>query len=296
MKSNQIGTDTITLPDSALPGEAAIIIGQDLPPCMTTPYAAAQLFRPPNSQTGVLDNDAPYYFIGQRVSTGANIEIVDFGIVMYDPTIPYCNFTVFSQHQLSKNIGLASVGAETFYGQIANSGTLGLSNDSHYFTGSEIRWRGGTVVNIENASSIMVGTVGAGQQTGYIPYTPRDAEANAIFAVPVASAAIPGTLINFTVLRATDVFKIVGVFDFERIAAGGGTAVGQLLVDGVIQTRVAPYSAGTIGNRASVSQQWTVSGLAAGAHTFQLAGLTTGAALVWRALNPHTCITVDPRF
>lgn len=82
------------------------------------------------------------------------------------------------------------------------------------------------------------------------------------------------------------VVDVTGVFDFDHAAAGGGTAVGELFVDGVAQLGIATLTAG----RATVTQQWEVAA-GTGTKTYELRARKTAAGGTVVAQALHTTVT-----
>lgn len=88
--------------------------------------------------------------------------------------------------------------------------------------------------------------------------------------------------------------------DFNHTAAGGGPAVGELYVDGVIQPRVAIYDPGGTG-RATVAQHWRLDALTPNVqHVFELKGRKSVAGGTVVAQATHTSlvlrVAVEERF
>ncbi len=113
---------SLTIPFGADPDAAAILIGQDLPPCMQTDYIGAIFFRPPFSIT----SQAPYWFIAQAKTPGGGLgwQQVDYGYLLYDGT--QCGYVIYKRErgQLSLPGSPAHLAAATDIGIIAQSGDL----------------------------------------------------------------------------------------------------------------------------------------------------------------------------
>lgn len=100
---------------------------------------------------------------------------------------------------------------------------------------------------------------------------------------------VPGTAVTIPVSATTDTFFVSGVFEFQATSTTDMTASGFLYVDGVEApgTIRAVYRNGATVGRASVAQNWVITGLTAGNHTFDLrANATAGTSMV--ANFPHT--------
>lgn len=78
----------LILPFYALPNDAAMILGPDLPPCMQSRYAAAQFFRPPNTVGRGLSSPT-WRFVAQRLSSS----VVEEGWLIWDQ-VSVCGFVV----------------------------------------------------------------------------------------------------------------------------------------------------------------------------------------------------------
>jgi hypothetical protein len=275
--------DPFQVPNNAGPNDSAIILtNADMPPCMQPFYGAGIFWRPTNSQTGFLNSDSPVYFIAVSSLPTNPVGTIHQGAVLYDPVLGYCDYRVFRQVVMNNTAGVLT------YGE-----TLGV--DTAPYTRTAQVWN---FVDSQFLDTTIDLTNGTDSNAGYVTYGPQKASSTGITGLPAApaSTAVAGTLVNINTLRTTDVIQITGSFDMERIAAGGGTAIGLLLVDGVAEVEQVPLSLGTIGNRATVCGPWSITGLAPGAHTFQLAVQSTGAAGVWRALNPHTRLTLHVHY
>lgn len=92
---------SLRLPQDAQPNDPQILIGPELPPCMAGDFTAAAFWIPPDSQIGVLANDAPLFFIGQQTVTGGGSQTVTEGFVFYDPTISACGYVVTRRYVAS---------------------------------------------------------------------------------------------------------------------------------------------------------------------------------------------------
>jgi len=134
-------------------------------------------------------------------------------------------------------------------------------------------------------------------QDGFIPYGLDEIASNALLNLVVAATNVPGVAIVVNVESVNDVIRCTGVFDFQCVAAPGGTtAIGELTVDGGAPfAKQALYNAGVINGRATVFQQWRATGLAVGNHTFRLTAKATGAGF-YQCNALHTDLHVDPRF
>jgi len=106
------------------------------------------------------------------------------------------------------------------------------------------------------------------------------------------AADIAGATTTATVVGTTDVFLVHAVFDFDVTTASAGVlAIGELVVDGTAKAVQSVQGMTTL-NRSTVSQQWRITGITAGARIFKLRAFKTavGGACVARATQ--TTITV----
>lgn len=108
----------------------------------------------------------------------------------------------------------------------------------------------------------------------------------------VAAANVPGCLINHTTVTVNAGYTAEIVCDFNESILGANTCIGELLVDGVLQPAQALFHVAGVGDRATVTQNYSGVLAAAGAHTFQLTVKKALAAGTQQAISPHTTLTV----
>lgn len=104
---------------------------------------------------------------------------------------------------------------------------------------------------------------------------------------------LPGTSSTRTFIGTGHKYLVIGVFDFQS-SASGGTAVGELYVDGSPVGSQAVFSPVSSGARATVSQTWLVTGLSAGPHTMDLRASKADATGSIAAKAGHSAITILP--
>lgn len=108
----------------------------------------------------------------------------------------------------------------------------------------------------------------------------------------LGAATVPGCSITFDTFAAETHIKVMGFFDFSDSAVTTSIAVGECVIDGVVQVRQALLqSEGSNNVRATVGQQWTAN-LAPGSHTITLQARATVAA-VWTCNAVHTDMTLE---
>lgn len=83
---------------------------------------------------------------------------------------------------------------------------------------------------------------------------------------------IPGATITFTTLRADAAARVRAAFDWNLTATGTGFCYGVLVVDGVVQTGPAIFTAQSVETRFSGYQQWNLILPTAGSHTIKIGG------------------------
>jgi hypothetical protein len=98
----------------------------------------------------------------------------------------------------------------------------------------------------------------------------------------LSAASIPGS-----------VYIVFGSFDFDVAGtSGNGLLTGQLVVDAAVQTPKAVYNDTGINQRSTTDQQWIVTGLSPGNHTFKLQGLKQNAAGTGTIRAANTALVV----
>ena len=105
---------------------------------------------------------------------------------------------------------------------------------------------------------------------------------------------IPGVSVPVTVADTTDRFLVLSATDYRALTTTNAVATTILMVDSTTQTGNAVFNAGNASAsiRATVYQNWVITGLSAGTHTFKLrASVNTGTGEI-RAGLTHTRITV----
>lgn len=103
---------------------------------------------------------------------------------------------------------------------------------------------------------------------------------------------VPGATVTFTTSAANVPVIITGVFDISVSVAGASLAVGRCLVDAVDQPAQATTQLTTAGTRATVTQTWLATLVAAGSHTIALTADNSAAAGTAVIESPFTTITV----
>lgn len=119
------------------------------------------------------------------------------------------------------------------------------------------------------------------------------AQSSVILPLTNVPAAVPGCTLNYTTQRVGAKYKVTAVADMQMLATVNNTGIGELTVDGVVQSGQIVFAGQTNGVRGTVSQTWCGTLPAAGNHVFVLRGSCTGAALQLRMLTPHTTLTVE---
>lgn len=127
---------TLTLPNNARPGDPAIIIGPDLPPCMQSRYSAAIFFRPGTPFTGNAI-DRPIKFIG-LVNNNVSAQ-VDEGFALWDGLNPssVCGYYAYKTTFASlAPLGSGNTVPQEYYGDIAQGGVATMINGGSTTFGS----------------------------------------------------------------------------------------------------------------------------------------------------------------
>jgi len=144
---------SLMVPNAALPNEAAIIVGSDLPPCMQGIYSSAVFWRPAGSLA--VSGSAPLMFRAQQlISGGPGVQVVDEGFVVNDGVT--CGFIVFRRMRATydgtnmkylENVGLISVVNMGF------ATTDPFSNPAIFYTSTDINTTGKLVLNNNSLQS-----------------------------------------------------------------------------------------------------------------------------------------------
>ena len=124
-----------------------------------------------------------------------------------------------------------------------------------------------------DASGTWVGIGGGGAAGG--PADTYTAQATAALTLTNVDADITGMSVPVSVADPNDRFLVVAAIDFRATTsstiADNAVAVGKLLVDGVIQPGQAVFNSGSTANvRATVHQNWVITGMSAGTHTVKM--------------------------
>lgn len=98
-------------------------------------------------------------------------------------------------------------------------------------------------------------------------------------ALTTTQTELSGTPQTITALGTDDVYFVTANIDNQSTGTTATTAQVRLTVDGTAQAAIASWSNGAIsGLRGMSSQQWIITGLAAGDHIFRLTGARSGGA------------------
>ena len=104
---------------------------------------------------------------------------------------------------------------------------------------------------------------------------------------------IPGTSVTVVSGGPSDRFLVNGVADTQMTAAGTATAAIDLFVDGAAAGGEALLNSGnTASTRATIPQNWVVTGLSAGNHTFKMVGSVTTTNGTWRVNGLHSRLVI----
>lgn len=122
--------------------------------------------------------------------------------------------------------------------------------------------------------------------------TEYDVGASGTVVLTASLQDITGASIALVTQAANAVYKAKAAFDINvATASAGQTAEGHLDIGGVDQARRA-LKLMTAVDRATVYQQWSGVLAAAGAHTFKLRGVKSGAGGVASIVTTHTTLQV----
>lgn len=122
------------------------------------------------------------------------------------------------------------------------------------------------------------------------PFNVVEDGASALLNLALAAAAVPGISIALTIAGPNNAkVHVCGHADAEVLVTNSGvTAVGELLVDGVVQTKqILMNCAIPVSSRFTVGQCWDLS-LATGNHTLTMQGRNTGVGAFARFNATHT--------
>lgn len=196
----------------------------------------------------------------------------------------------------------AVITTANFSGAAPGSSAFPSSSPAEYrsaasdLTGPMITMKGDGSGRIGQASWDTAGNwVGiGGGGTGTTPADTYTALCTASLDLTVTDTDIPGVTSSVTVAATTDRFLVIGTMDARALTTTNAVAVGKLLVDGSIQASQAVFNSGnnSASLRATVHQQWVVTGLTAGTHTFKMqASVNTGSAEIRLSVS-HTRFTI----
>ena len=121
-----------------------------------------------------------------------------------------------------------------------------------------------------------------------------DAACSTALSLTATTTDVAGCSITVPVANTSDVYIVTGVFDCQSLGTTATTAVGQLTVGATTYTQQALWNnAALTAMRATVMQQWTVTGLANGDNVFKLRAVRSGGADAMIRVNAsHTKIVV----
>lgn len=126
------------------------------------------------------------------------------------------------------------------------------------------------------------------------PYRTLDeVELATLYDTTTTSVQLSGMSITITSTGTTDVFEAVAVADIVTITGAATACVCQLRVDGTLYAdRSIIFVGPTTNIRATASQRWKITGLAAGTHTVSLWAHRSGAGGAYRINATHTSLSV----
>lgn len=121
-----------------------------------------------------------------------------------------------------------------------------------------------------------------------------DAACSSTLSLTATNTDVAGCSITVPVGNTSGVYIVTGVFDFQSLGTTATTAVGQLTVGATTYNQQALWNnAALTAMRATVMQQWTVTGLAYGDNVFKLRAMRVGGADAMIRVNvTHTKIVV----
>lgn len=163
--------------------------------------------------------------------------------------------------------------------------------------GSYAPFVGDTVALIRAAGTwLLFGRIGAGVSgvpaTGQSRIMNGRAVCNGALLNTLAMVLIPGVSISLDVPLDGCSWSAYGVFDMSKTGAVAGIGIGSIQLDAVVQTAQALFGATAVGQRATVAQTWSGTGLTKGVHLWE--GLFSGTVLNALTVNAvHTTLYVE---
>ena len=136
---------------------------------------------------------------------------------------------------------------------------------------------------------LWVDTADTGVWTTGLTYS--DIRSTAGLTATTTVTLVPGTQFTMSANGPNDVFLCLASADMTCTATGG-TAQAYLYVDGVETSPTGRiiFAATAINQRGTYYQHWIVTGLAAGAHTYELRGNLTGGGYTINTLHTHLSV------
>lgn len=269
------GIEQLTLPGSAGPNDPQIKIGPELPPCMQADFSAALFFVPPDSQTGVLANDSPLWFMAQYKTTGAAVQVMAEGFLLYDPTAGFCGYVVTRERVASWTFGQLAL-TEWMKAGTGSGNVPFLGRPSFLYTDVDLNVGSGAVLNIDSGGVFDVQSGAQLRVEGKRSFLLTELfTASAAADITLSTAQQIAATINFTTLTAPAWFLASWHVDVDMTVAGTCVATaevdininggGAVPVSGQARQKVAAITdGGTPGQQARIQIP------AVGAHTIRL--------------------------
>jgi hypothetical protein len=262
---------SITLPSNAIPGQARLVIGADLPPPLDTyttlngPYVAALIFY---SQ----GDDTTYSYIGVVEDSLTQLTIVHWGHVVSGAVVEDSG----GVPRVEERLASAGTVAHTIRADdiLMVAGALGVTLNSAaalLFLAATSATITADTVNLDPATEL--------QLRGTKAYVLTDMQADSLVpnvALTAANVSMCQVAVNTATANARYEAQIVCLFDSN--AAIAVSAIGELDVDGLGSVQgQAILEVATASDRATVTQVYTGVLATAGPHTFDLMARKTAA-------------------
>jgi len=263
---------TLQVPNAAGIDEPAIIIGNELPPCMSNIYSSAIFWRPPG--TLIASGGAPYYFVAQRNNPtgGAGWQQVDEGFLVYDAAGGVCVFAVYrSKRAQTSNPGPYQFDVLEEVGNILSSGAVVVPEIRYLAATTKIEIR----TNIDwNGCVTLDATDATNFNTTSVAYTAAGASnIGVVFTVPPSGKV----LLNYGSFLSVSTSGH-GVYMSIVIREGNTFGAGTIILNALDNNAV--IEANTAGNpsRQGVSYLFD-NGVAGSVYNVQLMHRSTGATV-----------------
>lgn len=293
--------DNLTIPTSAGPGEARIVIASKLPPPLDTYLLAAGF----GYKSGIIfysnGDDTTYNFLVVGEDNQPNTALTHYGsvvggaVVESAPGVPdvYALVSDFiagavANHSIAATLeavlrttGDGGVGGTTLVEALGTGGIVAVTADGP--------------VNVSAGGNHALQVGGVTQLNGNDAYYVTHDEvvtAAAGITLNLVATLIPGCSIQVLPATPNSKWSANIACYFEETVAGVVKAFGELYVDGVAQTAIAVLNLNAVADGATVSQNYGGVFATAGLHTFELRARKNAALGTVLAQSPHCTLAV----